>query len=590
MTLDLRELLSASLAVPLSFSPGGETLLVRSDVSGSMQLYSVPVEGGELRQLTDLDEPATGLFLPDGRVLVETDTGGNERTQLYLLGDGGVLEPLVVDERFMHVTPTVDPKGDVLAYATNRRNGADFDIVARDLATGEERVFELGGYAFVAAVSPDARFVVATKLGVASGDSDLFLLDRTTGGIEHLTPHEPPAEYGNVVWAADSGSFVVANDAGREYAALARYELATRTWTVVAEDAWDLEVVGDSSGRTLAELANVDGYSRLRLLGEGEIPLPEPGVVETVMGFPVCSADGGRIAFAFASAVSPHEVYVYDRQRGSLAKLTDLPRVPAEQLRSPTLHRYASFDGEEIPVFLFTPEGSGPFPVVVTVHGGPESQWRPGWLPSFSPLTQYLLSRGYAVAAPNVRGSSGYGKRFVHLDDVRLRGDSVADLASLHAWLADRPEIDAGRAVLYGRSYGGFMVLAGLAFQPQLWAAGIEAVGLANLVTFLERTSAYRRAAREREYGSLEHDRDFLVEISPGNHVERIRAPLLVQHGRNDPRVPVFESETIHRQLTERGIRCELVIYEDEGHMISKRPNRIDFFTRAVDFLDAVLG
>ncbi|HZP74158.1 MAG TPA: S9 family peptidase [Gaiellaceae bacterium] len=586
MPLDLRELLSAPLAVPLSFSADGSTLLLRSDASGSMQLYTASVEGGELRQLTDLAEPATGLFLPDGRVLVETDTGGNERTQLYLLGDDGELEPLVVDERFMHATPVVDPRGEVLAYATNRRNGVDFDIAVRNLATGEEHLFELGGYSFVAGISPDARFVVALRLGALSGDSDLYLLDRSTGELEHVTPHEPPAEYDAVVWSADSTSFLTTGDEGREHAAIERYDLATRAWTPVAEDSWDLTVAGDAAGRTVVELANVDGYSRLRCLGGAEIALPEPGVVE----FVVCSPDGRRVAFAFSSAVDPDAVYVYDLEQRSLAKLTHFPNVAPQQLRRPTLHRFSSFDGEEIPVFLFTPDGEGPFPVVVTVHGGPESQWRPKWLPSFAPLTQYLLSRGYAVAAPNVRGSRGYGKRFVHLDDVRLRGDSVADLASLHTWLDGRPEIDASRAALYGRSYGGFMVLAGLAFQPELWAAGIEAVGLANLVTFLERTSAYRRAAREREYGSLEHDREFLLEISPGNHVERIRAPLLVQHGRNDPRVPVFESETIHRQLTERGIRCELVIYEDEGHMVTKRPNRIDFFTRAADFLDEVLG
>ena len=585
-SLDLGELLSAPLAVPLSFSPDGSTLLLQSDRSGSMQLYTVPVAGGELRQLTDLDEPATGLYLPDGRVLVETDAGGNERTQLYLLAGDGELEQLVVDPRYMHETPVVDPGGEVLAYATNRRNGVDFDVVARSLATGEEHVFEVGGYSFVAGVSPDARFVVAMRLGAMSGDGDLFLLDRQTGAAEHVTPHEPPAEFGNVVWAPDSASFLVATDVDREFAAIKRYDLTTRTWTIVAEDDWDLSVGGDASGRTVVELANVDGYSRLRELVSGEeIPLPEAGVVEAV----VCSPDGGQIAFAFSSPVSPHAVYAYDTGGRSLTKLTELPAVAAGRLRRPELHRYASFDGEEIPVFLFTPASGGPFPVVVTVHGGPESQWRPLWVPSFAPLTQYLLSRGYAVAAPNVRGSSGYGKRYVHLDDMRLRPDSVADLASLHSWLATRPEIDASRAALYGRSYGGYMVLAGLAFQPELWSAGIEAVGLGNLVTFLERTSEYRRAAREREYGSLTDDREFMLEISPGNHIERIRAPLLVQHGRNDPRVPVFESETIHRQLTERGLRCELVIYEDEGHIIQKRANRVDFFTRAGDFLDEVL-
>ncbi|MBV8258089.1 MAG: S9 family peptidase, partial [Actinobacteria bacterium] len=207
----------------------------------------------------------------------------------------------------------------------------------------------------------------------------------------------------------------------------------------------------------------------------------------------------------------------------------------------------------------------------------------------FGAITQHLVARGYAVAALNVRGSSGYGKRFVHLDDVEKRLDSVADLAALHGWLAARPEIDGSRAVVYGRSYGGYMVLAALAFQPELWAAGIEFVGIANLRTFLENTSEYRRAVREREYGPLS-DPELLERLSPWSRVDAIRAPLFIEHGRNDPRVPVSESEAIHRVLVEKGVRCELVIYEDEGHQIEKLGNRIDAFERAVAFLDEVVG
>jgi dipeptidyl aminopeptidase/acylaminoacyl peptidase len=224
------------------------------------------------------------------------------------------------------------------------------------------------------------------------------------------------------------------------------------------------------------------------------------------------------------------------------------------------------------------------------VHGGPESQWRPWFHTSFAPLTQHLLALGYAVAAPNVRGSTGYGKRFEHLDDVRLRLDSVQDLASLHTWLAEQPGIDGARAVLYGRSYGGYMVLAGLTLQPELWAAGVEMVGISSLVTFLENTSDYRRAAREREYGSLAHDRDFLVEASPMTHIDAIRAPLFIQHGANDPRVPLGESEHIHQVLTEKDLRCDLVVYPDEGHTIEKLGNRIDCFTRAVAFIEEVVA
>jgi dipeptidyl aminopeptidase/acylaminoacyl peptidase len=271
--------------------------------------------------------------------------------------------------------------------------------------------------------------------------------------------------------------------------------------------------------------------------------------------------------------------------------LTTSPRdVDVSALAEPTLHRFESFDGESISVFLFVPQGDGPFPVVVTVHGGPESQWRPWFSPSFAPFTQYLVSRGYAVAAPNVRGSTGYGKRFEHLDDGRLRLDTVRDVAALHDRLGADERFAADQTVLYGGSYGGYMVLACLAFEPERWAGGVAVVPISSFVTFLRNTSEYRRAFREREYGSLEHDLDFLVEASPITHVDRIRAPLLLIHGANDPRVPLGEAEQIHQALTERGIRSELLVYEDEGHGLQKLPNKLDAYPRVVSFIDEILG
>jgi dipeptidyl aminopeptidase/acylaminoacyl peptidase len=512
-----------------------------------------------MRQVTFDEEAVTGRFLPDGRILVERDSGGNERTQLYV-GD----EPLVVDERFKHDTPHA--AGRTLAYVTNRRNGVDFDVVARDLESGEECVFEFDGYVAVAAISPDGRRIVAERAGLRSGDNDLYLCDLETGEIAHLTPHDEPADYMTPCFRGEE--LVWATNEGRDMLAVPGFES-------------DWDVTCAAGGDSFLVHVNEDGYSRLVLDG-ADLPLPGRGVVES----PVFSTDGSKLAFAFSSPTQPSEVYVHEH--GGLRKVTAASDPPAG-LVEPSLHRFDSFDGESIPVFVFTPPGDGPFPVVVMVHGGPEAQWLPLWHVNYQPLTQYLVSRGYAVAAPNVRGSTGYGKRFEHLDDVRLRLDSVRDLASLHAWLAARPEIDGSRTVVYGRSYGGYMVLAALAFQPELWAAGIESVGISNFVTFLENTSSYRRAVREREYGSLEHDRDFLLDASPITHVDAIRAPLFIQHGANDPRVPLSESEEIARVLSDKGIRCELVVYPDEGHSIAKLSNRIDSFTRAVAFLDEVL-
>jgi dipeptidyl aminopeptidase/acylaminoacyl peptidase len=221
---------------------------------------------------------------------------------------------------------------------------------------------------------------------------------------------------------------------------------------------------------------------------------------------------------------------------------------------------------------------------VIVVHGGPEAQS----VLSFDPVIQALVAAGYAVVVPNVRGSTGYGKRYASLDDTTLRLNSVRDLAALHDWLPSAG-LDRARAALWGGSYGGYMVLAGLAFQPERWAAGVDIVGISDLVTFLENTSDYRRTQREREYGSLATDREFLISASPLQRADDIRAPLFMIHGRNDPRVPVGETEQLAARLIEREVRCQLVIYEDEGHGLARLANRLDAYPRAFAFLADVL-
>ncbi|MFB6256158.1 MAG: alpha/beta hydrolase family protein, partial [Haloplanus sp.] len=233
-----------------------------------------------------------------------------------------------------------------------------------------------------------------------------------------------------------------------------------------------------------------------------------------------------------------------------------------------------------------TDTGHGETPVVVDVHGGPESQRRP----SFGRVKQYLLSRGYAVFEPNVRGSTGYGKAYTHLDDVENRMDAVADLKAGVDWLHDHPAVDPGRIAVMGASYGGFMTLAAMTAYPDVWAAGVDIVGIANFVTFLENTGDWRRELREAEYGSLADDREMLESISPINHVGDIAAPLFVLHGENDPRVPVSEAHRIVEGAREAGVPVRELIFEDEGHGFTKLENRIDAYTAVVEFLDTHLG
>lgn len=284
----------------------------------------------------------------------------------------------------------------------------------------------------------------------------------------------------------------------------------------------------------------------------------------------------------------PGDVWHADPGTGASRRLTVSPcDVDPATFVAPDLVRCRSFDGLQVPAFVFRPHRPAPgrHPVVVVVHGGPESQWRP----SFSPLVQYLVARGFAVIAPNVRGSTGYGRRYQHLDDVEHRLDSVADLAAVHDWIAATDDLDPDRSALYGGSYGGYMVLSGLVHQPDRWAAGVDVVGIANLVTFLEHTAAWRRAWREREYGALATDRDLLAWLSPITHVAHLRAPLLIVHGRNDPRVPLGEAEQIHAVARAKGVRSELLVYDDEGHGLARLANRLDAYPRVAAFLEEVL-
>ena len=594
MDVSIEPYLEIRVALPTSFSPDGSKVLAASNLTGTMQLYRVPTAGGPPETVTAEDEPVSGVYLPTAdRVLVAVDSGGNERHQLYLCDDtGGPLTAVVVEPEWIHAPGGISRDGNLLSYRCNRRNGVDFDVYVRRLDDGQEDcVFAPGGWAQPTAFSPDGRWLGVVRMTERNMDNDLYLVE--TGGPEviYVSPHDDDAEFSGPAWLADSSGFYFATNQGRDTTAVARYDLTARSWEYVLDTEWDAACTIDRSGTRLLVTTNEDGYTRGQLYHPttlaplGSLPLPGTGVAANF----TFSPDGRWLAYHFTSATEPGDIWVVDTEDLSPARrLTSSPNaVPASLMVEPRLERFASFDGESVPVFLYLPPAPrrSPPPVVVVIHGGPEGQS----LPAFNPVVQYLAARGYGVAVPNVRGSVGYGKRYHHLDDVRNRLDSVRDLASLHEWLADRGDVDAARAALYGGSYGGYMVLAGLVFQPDRWAAGVDIVGISSLVTFLENTSPWRRKFREREYGSLERDRDFLQEASPINHLHQLRAPLLIIHGANDPRVPLSEAEQLHRSLQDKGVRCDLLVYHDEGHGLQKLVNRLDAYPRVASFLDEVL-
>jgi dipeptidyl aminopeptidase/acylaminoacyl peptidase len=606
---DIRAYLEIRTAGASGFSPDGRRILVSSNLTGTSQLYrldpdqlpAAPIAPVELTQLTDLDEPVGGGYLPtEDRLLVATDAGGNERHQLYLMDDRASrplttaddLWALVVDPDHIHRPGGVSRDGRWLAYSTNRRNGTDFDVVVRDLTTAHETTaYAPGGWTGAAGFSPDGRILAISELTERAGDNRVHLLDRGSGALTELAPHpQGPASVSGPAWYADGRRLVFSHDVGGEFSAIHRHDLTTGATEPLLDVGWDAGAAIDWTGSHLLAAWNQDGISRARLHDPeslevvADVPLPGDGVA----GGWRFSRDGRYLAFSFSSALVPGDAWRYDTRTDDLVRLTRSPGdVDPAGFVAPELVRVPSFDGESVPAFVFRPRKppGRRMPVVVVIHGGPESQYRP----SFAPLTQYLVAQGFAVVAPNVRGSTGYGKRYEHLDDVGKRLDAVADLAALHDWIASTDDLDPDRCALYGGSYGGYMVLAGLALQPDRWAAGVDIVGISSLVTFLENTSPWRRRFREREYGSLEDDRDLLVEASPITHVERMRAPLFIIHGANDPRVPLSEAEQVHAVLRSKGVRSELAVYPDEGHGLAKLANRIDAYPRVARFLQEVL-
>ncbi|MBX0293527.1 S9 family peptidase [Haloarcula nitratireducens] len=592
---DLERYLNVRSAYGASFAPDG-TLSFLHDATGVSQVWTLDAAGRWPEQRTFYDEPVSFVdYSPERPELVfGMDEGGNERAQLFLLADDGRITNLTGMPDAKHRWGGWRPDGEAFAFASNRRDEAVFDVYVqgREETGGDaELVCEGDGWFTVGGWSPDGEKLIVNEAH-SSFDQDVYVLDAETGDLTHLTPHEGSVRYVSASWGPDGDALYLATDERSDTLSLARLSLSGDLEVVREDDDWNIDgvAIDQASGR-LAYSKNVEGYNELTV-GEFEDPtsiaeFPTPDLPGGLAGGVAWSPGAERFAVSVTGRTVNTNAFVVETASGESRRWTHASTggIPRETFVEPEVVRFESFDGLEIPaLFSLPPEADedGTTPVIVDIHGGPESQRRP----SFAGLTQYFLSRGYAVLEPNVRGSTGYGKAYTHLDDVEKRLDSVKDIRAGVEWLHDHPAADPDRIVAMGGSYGGFMVLSSLTEYPDLWAAGVDVVGIANFVTFLENTGEWRRELREAEYGSLAEDRDFLESISPINNVSRISAPLFVLHGANDPRVPVGEAEQIAEEVADHGVPVEKLIFEDEGHGISKRENRIEAYTRVVEFLN----
>ncbi|MGA9996458.1 MAG: S9 family peptidase, partial [Pyrinomonadaceae bacterium] len=593
-------------------SPKGDRIAFLTNITGTPQVWMVGAQGGWPEQMTFYTDGINFVsWSPDGSgLLFGKAKGGDENAQLYWLSpDGSEIKALTNDPTVRHNFGDWSHDGKRISYASNKRNKDFFDIYVMDVATGrEELVYQQDGSNGPAAWSFNDRQIVVSHLNEKlSLDNDLFLVDLATRQATLLTPHEGAAQFGDVYFTPDNHSILLGTNAGREYYSLAQMDLQSKRIDILDNTPWDLAATQISDdGSMFAYTINRDGFAELyvrrtdtdgkplitTLRDKGDaVKLPGKGLVSGLK----FSKDNRKLALTFSGSRYNADVWLYDLNSKSLSQVTHSSRagIPQSSFVEPELIHYKTFDGREIPAWYYkpqmpvgsTPNGKGAaarLPVIVSVHGGPEGQEQPG----FSGVYQYFLSRGYAVFAPNVRGSTGYGQTYTHLDDVRKREDSVKDLAAGVEWLKTEGGADSGRIAVMGGSYGGYMTLAAITLYPELWAAAVDTVGIASFESFLKNTSGYRRKLREVEYGTLANDLDFLRSISPLYKVDRIKAPLMVIQGKNDPRVPYTEAEQIVKALRERNAPVEYKLFDDEGHGIAKLSNRLIVYPLVADFLD----
>ncbi len=570
-------------------------LLISTRFSETNQVHRVRAPMAAREQLSFMHEPVMApASAPAGAPAFAylMDIGGSEFWQLYLYDLASREVRLLSDGRSRNERPLWSNAGDRIAYSTTRRSGRDSDIHIVDRSGNSTPVLEREGAWYAAAWSPDDRRLLVIRY-LSVNHVQPHLLDLDSGDLTALHTSDDPAGYGNLAFSPDGRGYYYTSDEDSEFRQLRHRDFdGGQTRILSGHLPWDVRAFEISrDGRHLAYVANEDGLGTLHLLrlpDETELAVPDlpPGMVMPG-GF---SPDGGRLAVTINGAASPSDVYVVDVADNRLVRWTqsEVGGLDASRFVEPSLIRYPTFDQVDgatrtIPAFYYRPPGDGPFPVVVNIHGGPEAQA----LPVFSPNFQFLVRElGIAVLVPNVRGSAGYGKTYLQLDNGRLREDSVRDIGALLDWVQTRPELDAERIGVAGGSYGGYMVLASMVHYNNRLRAGINVVGISNFVTFLENTESYRRDLRRAEYGD-ERDPDmrtFLESISPLSHADKITRPLFVAQGTNDPRVPVSEAEQIVRKVRGNGGEVWYLLFHDEGHGFAKKRNRDHYEASAMLF------
>ena len=578
-------------------------MLIATRFGETAQVHRVDTPMGMRRQITFYNEPVAGGSYPDAPgapgFLFAKDTGGDENYQLYLHDDATGADIRISAPGTRNTDAAWSSDGKQVAWTISSQENATYEIWVADIANpeGRRKIFEKAdGSSWGASDwSPDGKRLLLYQY-ISASEAHICELDIASGALTEINKQDGvKIAYGYAAYAPDGQSVIYTSDEGGEFQTLSRQNLVDGTKTPISGDIpWDVETADLSpDGSMIAFAVNANGASEIRirkLSDNSEVagPALPPGEI----GGLKFSPDGSKLGFGLASAKSASDAWAFDLASGELVRWTEseLGGLNADTFVEPQLFTYASFDGKQIPAFIYKPSTAGPHPVVIFIHGGPEGQERP----SFAPVWQFWVQQlGIAVVVPNVRGSSGYGKSYLELDNGMKRKDSVKDIGALLDWVGTQTDLNKDKVMVYGGSYGGYMVNAALVDYSDRLAGGVSIVGISSFVTFLENTSGYRQDLRRVEYGD-ERDpamRKFQEEIAPLNQASKITKPIFIIHGANDPRVPVGEADQLFAAVKANGQNPWWLVALDEGHGFKKKTNR-DYMNAAVAlfFKERLLG
>ena len=582
-----------------SFSPDEKTILFSSDKTGIYNAYAVHIESSEVVQLTNSDTNSIftiSYFPSDSRILYRSDQGGNELYHIYVLSVDGLVQDLTPgdNERALFYGWAYDQQS--YFYGSNSRDPRFMDVYEMDISSYKTKlIFKNDDGLSFGAVSNDERYLTLEKF-YTRYDSDKYLYDIEAGEILHISAHDGDINHAPSGFSVDSKSLYYLTDANSEFNYLKRFDIESGETTIVQEENWDISYSSFShAGRYRISGINADSQTKIKIIDTENgwalrLPKLPAGDISSVN----ISKSEKTMTFYHDGAKSPSDFYIMDMGTKKFRKLTASmnPDIDPAFLGEAKVIRYKSFDGMKIPaVFYRPPQASANYrvPALVWVHGGPGGQSRVG----YRALIQYLVNHGYAVLAVNNRGSSGYGKTFQSLDDQSHGEGDLDDCVWAKEWLKKQYYIDENNIGIIGGSYGGYMVMAALAFRPSAFDAGVNIYGVTNWVRTIKSIPPWWEAFRlslYKEMGDPNTMEDYLYSISPLFHADKIIKPVLVLQGANDPRVLQIESDEMVKAVQDNGVPVEYVVFDDEGHGFVKRKNQITANKSILNFLDTYLN